>query len=124
MEPVRQAQKKYAYQAMMAAIIIGLVFIIAGQKPMGKGLILGTIFSVINFILIGETLPLRLGKSRAKTFFFSLSSMLFRYVLLAIPLMVAIKFEQFNLFAAIFGIFMIQALILGDHLLKLIWTNR
>lgn len=109
---------------MMAAIIIGLVFIIAGQKPMGKGLILGTIFSVINFILIGETLPLRLGKSRAKTFFFSLSSMLFRYVLLAIPLMVAIKFEQFNLFAAIFGIFMIQALILGDHLLKLIWTNR
>lgn len=109
---------------MMAAIIIGLVFIIAGQKPMGKGLILGTIFSVINFILIGETLPLRLGKSRAKTFFFSLSSMLFRYVLLAIPLMVAIKFEQFNLFAAIFGIFMIQALILGDHLLKLIWTHR
>ena len=51
---------------MIAAIIIGLVFIIAGQKPLGKGLILGTIFSVINFILIGETLPLRIGKTKGK----------------------------------------------------------
>ena len=109
---------------MMAAIIIGLVFIIAGQKPTGKGLILGTIFSVINFILIGEILPMRIGKSRAKTFFFSLSSMLFRYVLLAIPLIVAIKFRQFNLAATISGIFMIQVMIFGEHLLKLIRTNR
>ena len=109
---------------MMTAIIIGLGFIMAGQKPTGKGLILGTVFSVMNFFLIGEILPMRIGKSRAKAFFFSLSSMLFRYVLLAVPLIVAAKFEQFNLFAAIAGIFMIQALILGEHVLKLIRTNR
>lgn len=109
---------------MMAAIIIGLGLIIVGQKPMAKGLVLGTVFSVINFILIGEMLPLRIGKTRGKTFFFSLSSMLFRYVLLAIPLIVATKFRQFNLAATILGIFMIQVMILGQHVLKLIRTNR
>ena len=36
---------------------------------------------------------------------------------LAIPLVVAIKFDQFNVFATILGIFMIQLVILGDHLL-------
>ena len=124
METVKQTQKKFASQAMMAAIIIGLGLIIAGQKPMAKGLVLGTVFSVMNFIIIGEFLPMRLGKSRAKTFIFSLSSMLFRYALLAIPLIVAIKFRQFNLAATISGIFMIQVMILGQHLLKLIRINR
>jgi hypothetical protein len=123
MEPVRQIQKKIASQAMIAAIIIGLVFIIAGQKPLGKGLVLGAVFSVVNFILIGEMLPLRIGKTRGKTFFLSLSSMLFRYVLLAIPLIVAIKFRQFNLAATISGIFMIQVMIIGQHILKLIRSN-
>lgn len=124
MEPIRQIQKKYASRAMMTAIIIGLSFILAGHNPIGKGLILGTIFSVINFILIGETLPMRIGKSRGKTFFLSLSSILFRYALMAVPLIVAINFKQFNLFATIFGIFMIQFIILADHLLKIIWSNR
>ena len=108
----------------LIVFIIGLVFIIAGQKPMGKGLVLGTIFSVINFILIGEMLPLRIGKTRGKTFFFSLSSMFFRYVLLAIPVIVALKFRQFNLAATISGIFMIQIMILGQQVLKIIRTNR
>ncbi len=124
MEPIRQTQKKYASRAMTAAIIIGLVFILAGQKPLGKGFILGTVFSVINFILMGETLPMKMSKSRGKTFFFTLFSMVFRYALMAVPLIVAIKFEQFNVVAAIVGIFMIQILILGDHVLKIIWPKR
>lgn len=124
MEPVRQTQKKYASRAMITAIIIGLVFILAGHKPIGKGLILGTVFSVINFILMGETLPGRIGKSRGKTFFFSLSSLFFRYALIAVPLIVAIKFEQFHVLTAIVGIFMIQISILGDHLLKIITSAR
>jgi hypothetical protein len=39
---------------------------------------------------------------------------------LAIPLIAALKFEQFNLVAAILGIFMIQFVILAEHLLTLI----
>lgn len=115
METIRQIQKKYCSRAITAAIFAGLFLILAGQKPMGKGLILGTFFSILNFILMGETLPLRMGKSKGKTFMLALGSIYFRYIILAIPLIMAIKFEQLNLFAAIFGIFLIQIVILADH---------
>lgn len=101
---------------MSAAILIGLVMILAGQKPVGKGLILGTLFSVVNFILMGETLPIKMGKSRPKTFFFSLGSIVVRYLLMAVPLFLAIKMDQFNLVASVCGLFMVQLMILADHL--------
>ena len=96
----------------------------AGQKPIGKALILGTVFSIVNFILIGETLPLRIGKTKGKTFFISLGSIYFRYIILAIPLIMAIKLEQFNLFAVIFGIFLIQIVIMADHFYNYISSAR
>ena len=105
---------------MVIAIIIGLSFILAGYKPVGKGLVLGAIFSVINFVMIGETLPLKLGKSGSKIFLLSIGSLFFRYALLAVPLIVAVKFDQFNLLAVIIGIFMIQITIMFDHLYKLV----
>ena len=120
MESASQTQKKYGFRAMMVAIIAALILILAGLKPVGKGLILGTIFSVINFVLIGHTLPLRLSQTKRKAFFLSLGSIFFRYALLAVPLILAIKFEQFHLPAAIIGIFMIQFVILADYLLNLI----
>ncbi len=91
---------------------------------MGKGLVLGTVFSVINFILIGQTLPLRIGKSKRKTFLLSLGSIFCRYALLAVPVFVAVKFADFDLVAAILGLFMIQIVILADHILKLFSSKR
>jgi len=123
MESVSQTQKKYGSRAMVVAIIAAFILILAGLKPVGKGLVLGTIFSVINFVLIGQALPLRLSQSKRKAFLLSLASMFFRYALLAVPLILAIHFEQFDLPAAIFGIFMIQLVILADYLLKLV-TSR
>ena len=40
-------------------IILALAIIVTGQTALGKGLVLGTLFSVINFVLLGETLPLK-----------------------------------------------------------------
>jgi hypothetical protein len=87
-------------------------------------LILGALFSVINFVLIGETLPLRMGKSKGKTFFVALGSIFIRYALMAIPLIMSIKFEQFNLVTVIIGIFMVQLVILADHCFILISSTR
>ena len=101
MESVKDTQKKYGSLAVTAAIFIGLVMILAGYKPVGKGLILGSLFSVINFVLMGETLPVKMGKSRPKAFIFSLGSILMRYALMAIPLFLAIKTDRFNLVASI-----------------------
>ena len=124
MESIRETQKKYCTRAITAAIFIGFFFIIAGQKPVGKGLILGTVFSIINFIIMGEILPLRIGRSNNKTFLLSLGSMFFRYILLAVPLFIAVKFEQYNIISVIFGIFMIQLFILADHFVSLITATR
>ena len=124
MESVSQTQKKYGSRAMVAAIILAFILILAGLKPVGKGLILGTIFSVVNFVLIGQTLPLRLSQTRRKAFFLSLGSIFLRYAILAVPLIVAIKFDQFDLPATIFGIFMIQLVILADHLLNRLTSRQ
>ena len=123
MDSVKETQKKYCSLAMMAAILIGLVMILAGQKPVGKGLILGTIFSVVNFVLMGETLPVRMGRTRQKAFFFSLGSIVLRYLLMAIPLFLAIKTDQFNLVASICGLFMVQLMILADHFIASIFSG-
>jgi hypothetical protein len=124
MESVKQTQKKYGSRAIWIAIAIGLCFVLAGQKDVGKGLVLGTVFSVINFVLMGQTLPLRIGKSKRKTFLLSLVSIFCRYILLAVPVFVAVKFTDFNLVAAILGLFMIQIVILADHIFKLFSSKR
>ena len=95
-----------------------------GQKPMGKGLILGTIFSVINFILMGETLSSRIAKEKGKTFFISLGSIFFRYILLAIPIVIAIKFDAYNLYTAAGGVFAVQVVILTEQIIKLLPIRR
>jgi hypothetical protein len=100
------------------------VFILAGHKPVGKGLILGAFFSVLNFIVMAKSIVLTFGRSKRQLFSISLISILARYILLAIPLIAAVKFEQFNLVATIVGIFMIQLVILAEHLITQIPTLR
>jgi hypothetical protein len=124
MEVLRETQKKYGSRAITVAIFAGLFLIMSGHNPTGKGLILGTIFSVVNFILMGETLPMKIGKSKERIFFLSLGSILFRYIILAVPLFIAIKFDQFNLVGVIVGIFMIHLIILLDHVVTLILPSR
>jgi len=91
------------------------IFYLAGMVPICKGLVLGTLFSILNFILMGETLPMRIDRSKGKTFFVALGSIFFRYVLLAIPIYIAIKNKQFDFIATIVGIFMVQIMLLADH---------
>ena len=124
MDAVKQAQKKYTTLALTLSIGVGLLFILMGHKPVGKGLILGAIFSVLNFILMGKSIALKFGRSKAKTLSLSMGSIIIRYFLLAIPLIAAVKYEQFNLVATILGIFMIQIVILAEHVLTLIPAMR
>jgi predicted lysophospholipase L1 biosynthesis ABC-type transport system permease subunit len=105
MEQIRETQKKYSSQAIISAILIAFVFILFAQKGIAKGLILGTLFSIINFVLMGESIPLKLGKSKNKTFLLSLSSILFRYILMAVPLFIGLRLEAINFFAVVVGLF-------------------
>jgi ATP synthase I chain len=120
MEAILHTQKKFGSRAMVAAVVAGLVFILVGQKSMAKGLVLGSIFSVINFVLMGEILPLIISASRKRSVLFSFVSMLFRFGLLATPLILSVKLESLHFITTAMGLFMVQFMIMGDHLLKLI----
>jgi hypothetical protein len=124
METIRETQKKYCSRAISAAIFAGLLFILAGLESIGKGLILGTIFSIINFIIMGEMLPLKIGRSKNKTYLFSLVSIFSRYILIAIPLIIAVKFDQYNLISVVVGIFMVQFFILAEQVFINFSSNR
>lgn len=116
---IADTQKRYGTTTMMAAIFTGLLFILAGHKAQAKGLILGSIFSVLNFVLMGEILPLIVGPSRKKSSFISFGSIVVRHGLLAVPLVLALKMEGLNFTTTVIGLFMVQIIIMGDHLLKL-----
>lgn len=100
---------------MFTAISVGLLLVLAGYKPVGKGLVLGTVFSCLNFILMGETLPRRISGSRRRASVYSGLSVFFRYAILAAPLIIAIKNASFNIAATVAGLFMIQIMILATQ---------
>jgi len=124
MDALKETQKKYGSQALFVAIGAALIFILMGAKPMAKGLLLGSLFSVLNFILIAQALPLQLNKTRGKTFAACLGSIWLRYVLLALPLIIGAKFDAFNFFAVAAGLFMVQLVILGHHGLRMLRLMR
>jgi hypothetical protein len=124
MNELKQTQKEYCSQAMMLAIGAAMIFLVAGAKPISKGLILGTLFSILNFILIAQSLPSQLDRGRGKTFMICLSSVWMRYAVLAVPLIVAAKLEGFNFFAAAAGILMVQVVIIGRQLVGKVFSMR
>jgi hypothetical protein len=115
MEQIREAQKRYSFQVIISASIIVLGFILFDQKAIAKGLTLGALSSIINFILIGESIPLGIGRTKNKTFLFSLSSIFLRYILMALPLYIGLRLEAINFFAVVAGLFFIQFVILADQ---------
>ena len=122
---VKATQKKYCSRAIVAAIIAGLPFILGGYAPIGKGLILGTIFSIINFIPDRRNPAIEnRHRFREKTVCLSFGLVGVRYCLLAIPIISAIKFDQFEIVTTVIGIFMLQVVIMADHSMKLIASAR
>jgi hypothetical protein len=124
MEAIRQLEKRYCSQAMLFALVVSLVLIVAGLRPIGKGFLLGTLFSIVNFILMGETLPWRIGHTRRKTNFLIFGSMGARFALMALPLVAAIRLEAFDLLAVVAGLFAVQAVVLAEHVLAHLGLTR
>ena len=107
---------RYASLALTLAVLLGGLLIVSGLRPEGKGLILGTFFSIINFMLMAVALPMRLRYVRGKAFLFSITSIYARYALMALPLIWALKQETVAISTTAVGLFMVQIAILGDHL--------
>lgn len=113
-------QKRTITFVLTLAVVLGGVLLLLGQNALAKGLLLGSLFSVLNFFLIALFLPLQIGPGRSKSTFISLASLCLRFILMAIPLIVAAKTTQFEITSTIVGLFMVQIVILVDQL----WLER
>jgi hypothetical protein len=115
MTPHRDAQKRYCSRAIVSAIILGGILILAGFPHLGKGLIAGALFSILNFVLMAESLSSRLGKPRGRASLISFFWILPRYALMAVPLVLSLKFHLFHPAAAALGLFAVQLAILAEQ---------
>jgi hypothetical protein len=113
-------QKRTITFVLTLAVVLGGVLLLLGQNALAKGLLLGALFSALNFFLIALFLPLQIGPGRSRSTFISLASLCLRFILMAIPLIVAAKTTQFEITSTIVGLFMVQIVILADHL----WLER
>ena len=84
--PVVTAQKRYCSRALITAVVVGAVLIGLGYVALGKGLVLGALFSVFNFVLMGSVMPMKIGHSRGKTMVIAMGSLAVRMLLLALPM--------------------------------------
>lgn len=124
MEASRELQKKYGARVMFIAIVVWIVFYVLAMRPIGDGFLLGSLFSVINFALLGEALAKRLNLSGRKLQVNIYSSLVLRFIILAVPIYLGIKFDKFNLIAVLIGLFMIQIMILAQHFLMALFPKR
>ena len=122
-EPLQDIRKRYCSSALFVSIIVAAGLIIMGQVSLGKGLILGTLFSIVNFLLLGSAIQLKVERTRGKTTLVALGSIAGRFLLLAIPMAVAIKMETFHVVPTVIGIFMVQLMILADYLVRPLFEN-
>ncbi|MFO7738947.1 MAG: ATP synthase subunit I [Desulfatiglandaceae bacterium] len=113
---VQELQKRICSWALSGALFVALLFVMIGEKAVAKGLVLGACFSILNFLLLGRSIPMMIGRSRAKANVIGFGSMMARYGVLAIPLVMAVKWVSLDLIAVIIGIFAVQIMIMLDHL--------
>ena len=120
---VLDTQKKYGSRALILAIGLGLLFLGMGQKEVCRGLILGGVFSAINFALMGQMLRYRLSSNRKVAAGRSLATLILRYLLLAVPLIISVQSDRFSVSATVVGIFLVQLVIMIEHGSRLIFAS-
>ena len=124
MEAVRELRKKYCPTALFVAIVAGLIMILLGHRELARGLVLGTLFSILNFVMMGLSIQLRMQKTRSTSTAVAMLLVIMRFGLLAVPLIVAISYDKYHILGAIVGIFMVQAVILTEALGKTIISRQ
>jgi hypothetical protein len=122
----KSLQRRYLAATLAAAAVCGLGLHLGGYTAAGRGFALGSLFSALNFILLGLSLNVKLTqhlRGPRRLFALSLGSILGRNLLLAVPIVMAIRLAQFDLPATIAGLFLVQICIMTDCALSSIRTR-
>ena len=99
-------------QILVTAVLLSVGALVLGYTQVAKGFALGSLFSLINFRIMAFHAPRRLGKSRGRAGWDGYLSLLIRIVLLAVPLLMALRLEQFSLIWTVLGVLNLQFSIL------------
>ncbi len=116
MTAIRKTQIRFGVSALSTAAAAGIASLAAGWHTVAWGLMLGAVFSVINFVLMGEALSAKMIRESGSRLLAPMTTLPGRYLMLAIPLVLAINFRLFDLPATIAGLFMVQLCILLSSL--------
>ncbi len=124
MDQVRELRKRYCSRAGVLAVLVGATLIALDMVPIGKGFILGTLVSIVNFNLMSMALPRAVTAQGRGVFFSNLGSIVLRYFLMGIALFVGIKFDDYDFFSVAGGLFSVQLVIVADHMVALIKNKK
>ena len=111
---VRTKIKRALFLILVAAVIL----LVTVSKPAARGLVLGGLFSALNFYVMSQVLGGRVRKTGWAGRSFGFVWILARMLIMALPLVAALKMDFFNLAATAAGLFAIQASLLLEPLLS------
>jgi hypothetical protein len=120
MEAIKQSQRRYCGSALTAAILIGLGVYLAGWPAVTRGILLGSLFSCLNFALLGQSLARKLTGSHRRGTLLTVAAQLGRYLLWGVPVVVAVKWPGIDLPSTIAGLFMVPACIVLDSVFNFV----
>lgn len=120
MESIRQLQRRYCGGTLTVAVVLGIGCYLAGWPAMTRGIIVGSLFSILNFILLGKTMTRKLTDQRRGGALLTLVAQLGRYLLWAVPVIIAVKLPPVDLPATIAGLFMVPICIVMDSAFSLV----
>jgi hypothetical protein len=116
LETTRRLSVRYASAALTLAAVAGTVFFLLGRPPVGRGVVLGGVFSALNFYLMGCALARRHASGRPVNRSFCLASAAVRHLLLAVPVAAGACFDRIHLPAVVAGLFSVQAVLILEAL--------
>ncbi len=120
----KQFVRRRVRVALLGVVGVSLFLVLLGLKPWAKGLALGGLFSILNFILLSRALPNtvarrdKIGRSIASLWLVG------RLALMAVPLYLAATSDVFNLPATAIGLFAVQAVLFLEPVIKRFVSKR
>jgi len=125
LQTLKKFQRQLSRTAFGATVVIALLCFGFGFKDVARGLLLGSLFSVLNFGIMAQALPRQIGFTRRKATAFAFVSIILRFGLLAIPLFIGFKFDDFNWIAVVIGLFAVPLAIFVDQvILQRFYPNK
>lgn len=114
MKTIDDLQRRHCSRALAAAVSLGLLACLAGWPTVTRGLLLGGLFSALNFVLLGKILARRLVAGPHGATIGNRLARVARYLLWGIPAVLAVKLPAVDLPATVAGMFTVQASLLLD----------